>query len=155
MRPYRSRPVYFAGVHEHRSWRLKRYAVRLHAGVPDWRAAAPAFDQALAMLPQPAVTAERAGVGFVILHEGAAADYVVLAWWDRENELPLRIFLRDHGPDSEWRPAAGSESICVWDLDIIACERAYYLATVLAEGADSSAADAYIALTAPVAATAS
>ena len=47
------------------------------------------------------------------------------------NELPLRVFLRDA---SGWRAARGSESVCVWDLEIVAFERDAYVQTVLAEG---------------------
>lgn len=72
--------------------------------------------------------AGRPHVGFVIQHQGLTGDYLVLAWWDRENELPLRVWVRDHG---SWRPARESESICVWDLEIIWFERNLWIETAL------------------------
>ena len=56
---------------------------------------------------------------------------MVLAWWDRENELPVRVFVKPKG-EAEFRAARGSESFCVWDLRVIAAERGAYVNTVLA-----------------------
>jgi len=96
-------------------------------------------------LPRPATTRDRPGVGFVICHQGRGVDYLVLAWWDRENELPLRVFVRE--PESvRWRPAQDGESICVWDLDIIAHERDAYIRHVLSKP-ESPALDAYLGAT--------
>ncbi|HET9368732.1 MAG TPA: hypothetical protein VFO19_00730 [Vicinamibacterales bacterium] len=64
--------------------------------------------------------AGRPGVGFVITHQAATCDYIVLVWWDRENELPMRVWGRD---DGRWRDARGGESVCVWDLEVIWHER--------------------------------
>ncbi|MFW6199846.1 MAG: isochorismatase, partial [Gemmatimonadota bacterium] len=52
-------------------------------------------DLALTTLPTPDPGAGRPGLGFVIVHRGRGVDYVVLAWWDRENELTVRVFVRD------------------------------------------------------------
>jgi hypothetical protein len=55
---------------------------------------------------------------------------VVLAWWDHENELPPRVFLR-RVRTHPWRAAQAGESICVWDLEILWDERLAYVATML------------------------
>ena len=70
----------------------------------------------------------RPGVGFFIAHQGATGDYLVLAWWDQQNELPLRVWCRG---DDGWRPARASESVCVWDLEIIWFERNAWIETAL------------------------
>jgi hypothetical protein len=64
----------------------------------------------------------------------------VLAWWDNENELPLRVFVRELEGDSQWRAARGVESFCVWDLQVIAFERDAYVATLLAGSPDVAGA---------------
>lgn len=84
----------------------------LRAALPDRRPPAPG-------LP---------GVGFVIRHQGPTADYLVLAWWDRENELPIRVWLHDGGA---WRTARDGESVCVWDLEIVWYERNAWIETGL------------------------
>jgi hypothetical protein len=134
--PYRPRRLTVAGVEKRAGWRIKKYAIQYNGGDLDWDAFAPALDMAWHTLPKPAVTDQRPGVGFLIAHNGRGADYLVLAWWDRENELPLRVFVRQNG-EPAFRPARGSESVCVWDLRVIAAERGAYVATVLAaHGAD-------------------
>lgn len=134
MHPFRPRPVRFHGLRHREGWRLKLYSIT-HDDAP---AALAGFEEGIALaaaaLPLPAATAERPGAGFVVAHEGRGARYVVLGWWDRENELPLRVWVRPAGAEGEWRPAEGGESFCVWDLQVLWFEREAYVATVLTEG---------------------
>ena len=144
MHPYRPRPIRFLGPREHAGWRIKVYEISHDAGAPvEW----PHFERGLALalgtLPAPAVTAERPGAGFLIAHQGRGADYAVVGWWDRENELPVRVFFRDRAAGDAWRPAQGGESFCVWDLQVIWFERETYVATVLG-GRGTEALDEYL-----------
>ena len=139
MQPYAPRPIQFDGIQIHDDWRLKRYRIWHGDGGFDARRFVAGTALALAELPTPAVTAVRPGVGFLVMHQGNGADYLVLGWWDRENELPLRIFVR---ADDAWRPASGPESVCVWDLQVVSHERDAYVETVLGGGGD---VDAYLA----------
>lgn len=132
-RPYAPRAVQFCVVAEPRGYRLKQYVI-VHAGPFRGDDFIDGLRLAFAELPTPAVTADRPGAGFVIAHQGNGADYVVLGWWDRENELPLRVFVRPQTPDGRWRPARGGESVCVWDLEVIWFERQAYVQTVLGGG---------------------
>ena len=113
-------------------WELKRYSVSHTGQVFDEARFSGGVALARAVLPQPARTAERPGVGFLVLHQGNGIDYTVLAWWDRENELPLRVFVCERPGSNAWRAARDSESICVWDLQVIWAEREAYVGTVLA-----------------------
>jgi hypothetical protein len=127
--PYSPRPLSFLSIEEIAGYQLKVYSI-CYETEPFVRGRfAGAWELAIACLPQPAVTNERPGLGFVILHQGRTGDYLILCWWDRENELPTRIFLNDSGG---WRPARDGESFCVWDLKVIWFEREAYVGTVLA-----------------------
>lgn len=132
---YAARPIRFRGIREFGAWRLKEYAITLE-NTPlhetDFEAGVRA---ALDCLPSAAVAAARPGVGMLLLHAGRGALYVVLAWWDNENELPLRVFVRADG-ERTWRPAGSHESVCVWDLEVIGFERQAYTETVLAADSD-------------------
>jgi hypothetical protein len=140
--PYRPRPLRSLGRHDIGGYRLKQYAITLADDVPfDAAAFADGLRLACGQLPSPAVTGERPGVGFAILHQARTLNYLILCWWDRENELPTRVFVQDGGA---WRPAAGGESFCVWDLHVVGWERDAYVHTVLAGGD----AEAYLARTA-------
>lgn len=137
--PFEPRDIRFQGLREVRGHRLKIYSI-----VQGDRPFVPApfeggLHRAYGSFPEAAPEAGRPGLGFVILHQGFG-DYVVLCWWDRENELPTRVFVR---ADDLWRPARGGESFCVWDLQVMWYEREAYVSSLLARGG-SAAADTYL-----------
>ena len=150
MHPFHPRPIQPLGLTSVGEWRLKRYTIVRHTA-PDseshgeWPDFEPGRRLAHAALPSPVHAAGRVGVGFFIEHRGNGADYIVLGWWDRENELPVRVFVRDHSPGAAWRAARGSESFCVWDLQVVAFERDAYVGTVLSERASEGAVEDYLA----------
>lgn len=135
---YEPRPLAFLEVRTVRGFRLKCYSIRHGERPLDLETFEAGLKRAEDELPTPPINAERPGVGFVIMHQGRTGDYLILCWWDRENELPLRVFIRDR---DGWRAAAGGESVCVWDLRVIWWEREAYVSTVLAGGA----VEAYLA----------
>jgi hypothetical protein len=134
MEPFAPRHIGFHGLRTPGSWRLKLYSVQYAPGSIDWPGFAPGLSLAEAQLPQPAVTAARPGVGFLIAHQGRTSKYAVLGWWDQENELPLRVLVSPDGRRQGWRRSGDSESICVWDLEIIWAERQAYVGTILCPG---------------------
>jgi hypothetical protein len=139
---YEPRPLAFLGIESVAGYRLKAYAIHYGDRPFDRNRFAGAWLQAISELPQPAIAVDRPGVGFVVMHQGRTGDYFILAWWDRENELPLRVFVADAG---EWRPVRGGESACVWDLRVIWSEREAYVGTVLAGRTDG--VEAYLTAT--------
>jgi PhnB protein len=130
MQPYSPRPIEWMGSASHGDWRIKQYSIVWGGGGLDERRFAGGLPLALAALPDPAVTLRRPGVAVLIRHQGRTADYLVLTWWDNENELPLRVFVRD-GDRDDWRSAAEHESFCVWDLEVLWAERNAYVQTML------------------------
>jgi hypothetical protein len=112
-------------------WKVKLYSISHDGSQIRWTEFQEGFRLARATLPQPATAPGRPGVGFAIAHHGKTADYAVLAWWDHENELPLKVFVRPPSAGARWRPAREGESVCVWDLEIIWEEREAYVETVL------------------------
>jgi hypothetical protein len=141
MRPYAPRPIRFDGLRTPGAWRVKTYVLTLPDEPFDRSRFADGERRALAELPAE-TSAARPGLALLVLHQGRGADYAVLGWWDRENELPLRVWVRPHD-EPAWRPARGGESLCVWDLQVLWHEREAYVATVLADGD----ATAYLART--------
>jgi hypothetical protein len=144
--PFAPRRIEPLGLIERDGYRLKLYSVVYGAVQLARNAFDAGLDLVLGVLPRPAVHAGRPGLGFVIFHQGRTGSYVVLCWWDRENELPTRVFVRD---GERWRPATGTESFCVWDLEIMWHERCAYTRTILGGNA-AGAAERYIGETALV-----
>ena len=125
---YVSRPWLFTGVEQVSGWRLKQYRC-WYGGrhEPDWGVFSTALPLLAAALPQPAQTHERAGLGFVIAHAGRGVDYLVLNWWDNENEWRHRVWVRALRPQAAWQVPTHGESPCVWDLALIHFEREAYV----------------------------
>ena len=141
--PYAPRPIRSLGVHAHASYRIKLYAITYGAQPLDRATYDEALPLAVRDLPQPAITKTRPGVGFAIFHQGRGWRYLVLNWWDNENELPQRIWVRERDdPHARWRRAAPDQSICVWDLQVIWFEREMYVKHVLSR--DGVNLDAYV-----------
>lgn len=129
--PYAARPMRFIGLRDKDGCQIKTYSVVYGDAAFEPSRFEPGLDAALAELPPMDLAAGRPGLAFAILHQGLTGDYIILCWWDRENELPTRVYLRD---GASWRPARGGESFCVWDLEIIWFERQAYVEHMLAGG---------------------
>ena len=64
---------------------------------------------------------------FAIFHDGANAQYLVLAWWANDNELFTSVSVREQ---SDWDLDSGRYSFCLWDLEILWVERNIYIKTM-------------------------
>jgi hypothetical protein len=142
--PYRPRPIRCQGIWGSGGWRLKVYGIAHGSEVPK-----PALIEALKatapdVLPQPAITNRRYGVGFVCAHQGRTADVAFIDWWEDEDELHHRMFISDPGSQGQLRPARADElTACSWDLALIGFERDVWVETVL-KNADGPGIDDYL-----------
>lgn len=135
--PYAPRPIRFLGIQNAETHLLKKYSIAFGDRPFDGTT----FESAITSLAIPSLTMRaRArnlpGLGFMICHQGRTGDYLVSCWWDHENELPMRVFVRDQ---SGWRPVRDGEGVCVWDLEVIWHERCAYVETMLTPGVDAPA----------------
>lgn len=138
---YAPRAVSLLPLRQFGGWRLKRYLLAAEASAATAAVFESGVEVALQLLPQPAVTALRPGVGYLILHRGADCDYIVLNWWDQENEHLTRVLVRARQPGARWQQAA-DQSFCVWDMQLMHHERNAYVQHVLGGACDL---DAYLA----------
>lgn len=139
MEPFAPRRIACVGLREPASWKLKLYSVVYGREPVDWAGFEPGLQLAEQAMPKPDPTAGRPGLGFIIAHQGRTGDYVVLCWWEAENELPIRVWVRRSRQES-FRPGEGGESVCVWDLEVIWSERQAWVETMLAPGGSDPAA---------------
>lgn len=64
---------------------------------------------------------------FVIFHDGAGCDYLVLVWWANDNELFTSVSVKTEG---EWVEDPNKYSFCLYDLEILWAERNIYIKTI-------------------------
>jgi len=64
---------------------------------------------------------------FVIFHDGASSQYLVLAWWGNDNELFTSVSVNTA---SGWVEDASQYSFCLWDLEVFWHERNFYIESV-------------------------
>jgi hypothetical protein len=129
---YRSRSIAFLELWYHSGWRLKIYGITPDAERPDSALISGARTIAMAALPQPAVTQDRYGVGFMGVHQGRGSNLVFVDWWENENELFHRSFVSSPAKPNEFsNVTATGPSACVWDLAVMSFERQAWVAAVL------------------------
>jgi len=144
LEPHSPRPVAPLGIWASEGWRLKEYSIAYGRARARHRLVAAAESVVARVLPSPAVTPTRYGVGFLGIHDGRGGNFVFVDWWEQENELHHHVFFSTSDEPAELRPWAPDDPIaCVWDLSVVAHERAAWIRHVLA--ADRPDIDGYLA----------
>lgn len=132
--PYRTRPVRFLELWTGDGWRMKVYGIRHGHGSPSSELVEAALDRAAELLPRPAESDGRYGVGFIGVHEGRGSNFVFVDWWADENELHHHVYVSDPGRPGELEYRAPDGSVaCVWDLAVLCFERQAWIESVLAD----------------------
>lgn len=70
---------------------------------------------------------------FAIFHDGAACQYLVLAWWGNDNELFTSVSVKTA---SGWVEDPSRYSFCLWDLEVFWHERNYFIQQVYCSSPD-------------------
>ena len=78
---YRQRAIRYLETWRHRGWVVKVYGVAYRGESPRPDVVAAAKRRAHEALPQPATTAERYGIGFLVVHDGQDFCWALLDWW--------------------------------------------------------------------------
>jgi ketosteroid isomerase-like protein len=131
--PYRPRSARFLELWRPDGWLLKLYGLAYEGGRPRAEVVEAAKRSARAALPRPARSGERYGTGFVIVHEGQDACWLLLDWWGCENVLHQRLLTAPLSAPDEFQPAPRDLTACVWELRLLAFERDAWVAAVLTD----------------------
>lgn len=145
---YRKRRVRTLAPFEFDDWRLKVHGVSAGDDELSHTFVNAAREAARAILPRPGVRPpDRYGLGFLVVHAGFDADFVVVCWWGAQNELFLRVLTSPPGRPQLLRERTNREGsvACVWDLAVIWHEREAWARHVMRSG--GADVDAYLAAT--------
>ncbi|MGI8709187.1 MAG: isochorismatase [Actinomycetota bacterium] len=132
--PYQTRPIRCLETWEQEGWRVKVYGISALAEVPAAELVDAIKDVASSKLPQPPMTSDRYGVGFLYAHQGGnGGGFASVNWWANENELFHHQYESAPEDLSVLRPVeeTGGSSACVWDLAVMAYERQAWVDCVL------------------------
>ena len=132
---YKTRPIRFLELAEHAGWKIKLYGIRAPDDTgntkPDQQLVGLAKEVVLTQLPQPAVTDNRYGVGFLIIHQGQQRNWFLLDWWVKEDILKQRLFSSPLQAADDLTPAEADLLACVWELAVHGFERQAWIDQVL------------------------
>ena len=128
--PYRPRRTQTHGVVESAGWSIKITSITSDGGPPEDREIEAAVGVAQDILPAPALTPTRSGIGFIIVHRGDEALWVIVCWWELDI-LYHRMWRADLGTTDLRRVPPEGPTACVWELLVIDHERRAWVEFVL------------------------
>jgi hypothetical protein len=131
--PYEQRSVRRLELWAHDDWLLKVYGLAYRGEAPPSNVVGAAKRAAAVTLPMPAQTRDRYGVGFLVVHEGQDARWLLVDWWGFESVLHHRLFRAPLEGEPEFKRAPDAVTACVWELPILAFERDAWVETVLSD----------------------
>ncbi|MFD1739043.1 isochorismatase [Bacillus salitolerans] len=144
---YKKRSIRFIDVWETQGWSMKLYGISYENEYPKNNLIQDAKELAVKILPLPAKTDARYGVGFIGIHEGAGANFIFIDWWSDENELNHHVYVASHDTPDHYEYATPKGLIaCCWDLKVLSFERDSWVKTVLANPAGVPNIDEYMKL---------
>jgi hypothetical protein len=134
-RPYEPRPIRFIRREDVDGWRLKLYGITMAGKEPREEFVAATRDLADSILPRPAVSGDRYGVGFATAHDAATFCIALVYWWQSENELHQRIYVSPKENPTALTQVADQPAGCVWELAVVDFECRAWIEDVLANPA--------------------
>ena len=122
MEKYNPREIKFKGIQTVKDWKIKNYSISY-----DKQSFSEEMERRSLQLLQtelPKITDNVYGVGFMIVHHGKGANFVLLDWWCNENELQHQVYYsKKEAPTQLKKQNSGAPIVCVWDLIVINHER--------------------------------
>jgi len=142
--PYVVRPIKFLDQVNSKGWRIKVYGLSAKSNPLTKEAVAEGVKNVLPHLPQPALTEQRYGVGFMIIHHGTMRNWYLLDWWEKEDIIHHKLFSSPlDQPGSISAEPDKSLIACVHELRVMTFESEAWIKTVLCEE-DERSFDRYL-----------
>jgi uncharacterized protein len=127
--PYSPRKIQAWNSRSHHGWKVKLYtiveATRIEEAKPDW-------DEACRIAWPLLERSASGGAGFITLHYGLHADYLLVNWWTHEDILNHQLLRRQFGSTSFAEMRHSTWMACVWEMEILEAETRHWKATAMA-----------------------
>ena len=137
--PYISRPIKFIDQVNSEGWRIKIYGISAKSLPLPKEVVSEGIKNVLPHLPQPALTEQRYGVGFLIIHHGTMRNWYLLDWWEEEDIIHHKLFSSPlDAPGSISTELDKTLIACVHELRVINFESEAWIKTVLCRDANPS-----------------
>lgn len=129
---YNKRKVRFINLANHNDWRIKVYGISVSGQPLAEELICNAINNLLPNLPESAITDQRYGVGFLIIHQGTMRNWFLLDWWETEDIMHHLLFSSPL-EDPEVITAEPDTSLiaCVHELRVINFESEAWIKTML------------------------
>lgn len=132
---YADRHIRYLQQIDHADWRIKTYGIAQQAEASFDAQIEAARQTVLPSLPQPALNEHRYGVGFLIIHQGSMANWLLLDWWEHVDILRNLVFSAPHEDPANVQPVTDKGIMsCVYELEVQQFERQAWIDTVLKPG---------------------
>lgn len=128
---YTPRPIRPLGVLDADGWRIKVTGISAHNPEPPAELVDAARALARRTLPPLAEQQGPTGGGFLYVHEGAAACWAGVDWWESGIALHHRYFRAPLEEPTAFEPYAGDMIACTWELAVTAHERDAWVRAML------------------------
>jgi len=135
--PYKPREAEFRKEADFGEWRLKVYGISTGDELVSDALVETGLNAILPNLPQPALSEDRYGVGFVIIHRGTMRNWFSLDWWEYEDILFHRLYSSPLDNANEISAEESAAIACVHELKIISFENEAWIKTVLGNNGDT------------------
>lgn len=132
METYKTREIQFKGIQSIKEWKIKLYSIVYN--IDSFSGELEAESLQLLQYELPKIDNTNYGVGFMIVHHGKGANFVLIDWWCNGNELQQRLFYSSKESPEKLIVQNGSSPIaCVWDLTVINHERNAWVEHMMTE----------------------
>jgi hypothetical protein len=130
---YRDRETSFLGIWKNGEWRFKLYAITHPQNtIADDKTLGLAKEFARDSLRRHAEFSPAYGLGYIILHRGMDANFIVINWWAGENMLSSHPFLAPLEKPYDYKEiTATGLNVCVWDVLVHFHERNAWVEHIL------------------------
>lgn len=128
--PYATRSVRFLDLWAIGGWTLKVYGISYARERPRAEVVDAAKGFIARVLPEPALDG-RHGIGFIVVHDGRDACWLLADWWRDEDTLYQQLYTAPLDRPSQFAPVEDGPVACVWELAVLKFERDAWVEDIL------------------------